>query len=982
MTTGTRDIVASVRSLSPQALAIFKKNLKVDTLNPTVRQRLESMPELSDVFRTSQPAQTTKPEAKPWEYTSDMNLWQKGLKTFTMPFDIIGRYVTEPFGTIVTSPFTKDVPGTEGMSWYERERASYDKLNPWLKFGIESLPWLMIPGAGAVGTAERAGSGVAGALGRMGSAGKIAGTLVERSPWGLTEKATSAVLKGAGKAIGITGKTLETKTVDSTVEKLTGLIKQFKPTEAENRALLRETRQQQSAIMQEIFAKNPSDVAFRKAQNALKGEVQKATVPVFEQMSKEEVLHLKDVIKNYEPWSKKPFNKLATETALTDLFTGTLPTKYDNQLLEEVFGSDIVKALLEKRSFGTKAFDNFMNAVGMPKALVASFDLSAPARQGIMLVGEKSWWKSWKPMMQALVKEENAISINKSILENPLRQYQEAAKLYIAPFQKLSGGLEKMEESFMTNLAEKMPWVKTSERAYVTYLNKLRSDTFNSYVGKWLDSGMTTEEVTSHATVLADFINKATGRGNLMGLERSGTAQQVLNAAFFSPRFVASRVQVPWTVFTKDAQARGMIAKNLGVFFGGGMAALTLIKASGAADVELNPTSTDFGKIKIGNTRIDFWGGFQPLARYTAQFLTDTRTSITGATQEVNKLETLGRFTESKLSPTTGLILSYLRENNFIGQPVGTPEEDTLGTSLNMVTPMFLQDLITGFMDSGLLGAGLSSLSGVGASVTTYPVGDTRNLASIPLVNEIAQPDPRETQAKLKYGKSYAELSPAQKGSIRNDPAVRTQLTPTSNEKKSYDLYDQQIKDDQLFQSGQLSGSDWRERMYDRLAERSWMQNQYEGTYGKASTPEGQAMSMYYSFFDGLGDNPLPDELSQAMQMADTFIASLPQEYQDYIEENRYPDATPMMQEFKSIQKALKPYWNITNQVWSQYDPSLKAISDQLDILANQDERAYKLELRKYPQIVRAKKMIALQKLRYKRQNPAVSEYLKLFYSY
>ena len=35
--------------------------------------------------------------------------------------------------------------------------------------------------------------------------------------------------------------------------------------------------------------------------------------------------------------------------------------------------------------------------------------------------------------------------------------------------------------------------------------------------------------------------------------------------------------------------------------------------------VELNPKSTDFGQIRAGRTRINFWAGFQPLARYTEQ---------------------------------------------------------------------------------------------------------------------------------------------------------------------------------------------------------------------------------------------------------------------------------------------------------------------------------------------------------------------------
>jgi hypothetical protein len=41
--------------------------------------------------------------------------------------------------------------------------------------------------------------------------------------------------------------------------------------------------------------------------------------------------------------------------------------------------------------------------------------------------------------------------------------------------------------------------------------------------------------------------------------------------------------------------------------------------------VEIDPRSTDFGKIKVGNIRWDIWGGFQQWVRVASQLATGER---------------------------------------------------------------------------------------------------------------------------------------------------------------------------------------------------------------------------------------------------------------------------------------------------------------------------------------------------------------------
>ncbi len=827
----------------------------------------------------------------------ETSLLQKGLETFTAPFNWVSENITEPFGAVVTSPFTSPEGLTRetGESWLDFEKRQYERLNPLLRFGIESVPWLLIPGAGQVGTATRAGVGIAGALGKAGTVGKVLGKAVELSPWGLTEKVTGKVISTVlGKrAIPVTA-----EVVDPVVSKLTGLIKEFKPATGATLALQHKALQERASKLSGVFASGkyaPSDV-FKVARGVLKGELPRATAPAFETFTKDDLSHMQGIIQNFSPWKRLPFNKIATDEALGTLLSGVVPARNQIGLLETVFGEGMVKAILSKRSFGTKVFDTTMDAAGIPKALVSSFDISAPTRQGILLAGEKSWWKSWKPMMQALFSEKNGVAINDSIINHPLVKYQQTAKLYIAPISRLSAGLEQFEESFMSRFANKLPWVKASNRAYITFLNKLRSDTFNSYMGKWLKE-MPEDRAISKASKLADFINKATGRGKLGGLERSGQAQQILNASFFSPRFVMSRVQIPFIIFEKDPTVRKVIAKDLAIFFGSGMTALTLAKLGGAK-VELDPRSTDFGKIKIGKTRIDFWGGFQPMARYMAQFVTAERKSVSGAISPIERLDVAGRFVESKLSPTAGLIIDALKGQNFIGEPVEFTSETLKNEAYGKLVPMFIQDLIDATREQGLVGTGLALPSAIGGSVTTYPVAD-----------------PRDQMAQKTYGKPFEELSPAQQSDIRNLSEVRAKLRPTKSEEESYKFYDQQLQDDQAFKDGTLTNEQWRDRMSERMAIRSYMRKQWEGKYPEPTTPEEVAQAGYYAIFEKLPENAMPNEVKEAMQEAQVYLDTLSPELANYVNENRWSNSTPLMKEFKRASATLRPYWDVEIRV-------------------------------------------------------------------
>jgi hypothetical protein len=316
-------------------------------------------------------------------------------------------------------------------------------------------------------------------------------------------------------------------------------------------------------------------------------------------------------------------------------------------------------------------------------------------------------------MVKAVGSEKYAQAVDDSIVTSPFFQTAQDAGLYFAPRGQGSKiALNQKEEAFMSKLASKLPWVSASERAYTTFLNKLRMEVFETIAKEWGDVP------AQNYQSLANFINAGTGRGRLGPLQSAGP---VLNALFFSPRFFTSRIENVTNL--ADPVIRKQVANALWKFYGTGAAAMGLLAAAGA-DVELDPRSSDFGKVRFGNTRYDFWAGYQQIARYLAQLATGQRKTVTGANagkvREVERYTPLisfdepnvvGDFIRSKLAPTPGAVTNVQAGTDPTGA-TATPA----GQAIDQLVPIFVNEIYQAALDEGIPGvlANVPAVFGVG----------------------------------------------------------------------------------------------------------------------------------------------------------------------------------------------------------------------------------------------------------------------------
>ena len=497
------------------------------------------------------------------------------------------------------------------------------------------------------------------------------------------------------------------------IQRLTELIKAAKPVRGQTEALYKQELRRRAGAVAGVIEGATGREGLPKALGQMKGKLPRAAFEAPESLLKPE--EIDDLFSTIWRSDVRPFQKVNTAEALDKLLTGQIPTRGEIKLLEDQFGKELAQAILSKRSLGTRAWENFMDAVNLPRAFMSAWDASAPLRQGIVLtIGHpKESLPAMATMFKAMAQDKFARHVDDAIRAGPNFEVMDDAGLYLAPWDSAAATLTSREETFMSALADRIPGIRQSQRGFVTYLNKLRADVADTVLKGWEGTGKTSDDYKS----LARFLNHATGRGDLGPMREMGP---IINAVFFSPRLLMSRVQLPLDLFTSTPAVRKLVARDLLAFVGTGTTILSLLKLSGAAEVEVDPRSTDFGKIRMGKQRIDFWGGFQPIARYTAQLLTGQRKTRAGDIMSTDRGEVVARFLRSKLAPVPGLAETFRSGKTFAGQDVPLTAGGIKGQAFNTLVPLFVQDLIESAQQEGMIGLARALPGGLGANVLAY----------------------------------------------------------------------------------------------------------------------------------------------------------------------------------------------------------------------------------------------------------------------
>lgn len=525
-----------------------------------------------------------------------------------------------------------------------------------------------------------------------------------------------------------------TEAISSIKTKLVDWVKQAKAQRKIIEIEKKEARIPKIAEFGERLAKAETAEQVKGAFGAMAGRVlptkgMELEKPLIERLSAEEGKTFIQYVVSHPAFEGKSLTAANTILALAKK---EAPTLGELRNLRKVLGDDFIKAYQElgKSRGWARVAQLFTETINIPKALFASLDFAPIFRQAIFMVPRypikavKAIWTGTQPYVRSAKWVEDIDDAIRTGEFAHLRQ-----KLDLTELPAKERVLAKVEEAYGTSILYRIPviretlgvLIKRSERVFVTTLNKFRADIFDGYAKVWGDN--VPQNVYDE---LAELINIGTGRG---AITQSVTLQAIvahLNTVLFSPRLNISRVQtlgLPVVLWKYSPAVRKVALGNIATFLGGIGGILALVKAMNLPNVtvETNSTSTNFGLLKVGDTRYDPWGGHSQYVRFAARMVTGKLKTGAGEIVDINRMDETVKFFRLKESPFASFITDLLAGKTVIGEELTTEAKDVKEQIFNRITPGAIQDFVEAVRLYGMPEAlrALPAFASIG--VNSYP---------------------------------------------------------------------------------------------------------------------------------------------------------------------------------------------------------------------------------------------------------------------
>lgn len=415
------------------------------------------------------------------------------------------------------------------------------------------------------------------------------------------------------------------------------------------------------------------------------------------------------------------------------------------------------------RPIAQRVKDELLGAIGALKSIKSTGDISAPFRQGALLMLRPLQWRqagrAWANQFKAF-KTKNFDEINQAIASHPDAQVMDDAGLYLA--NRTKEGVSQGEEAFLrrsgskiSETVSKTPGIKNFEQMYTTFLDTQRVERFAQFKRAIDKAGLSPEDAQKSYKAAAEWINIATGRGSLG--QRFDKSFEALNFFLFSPRYVASRLNVfnP-AMYIRNAATPGGRAVLKGQMadlmqFAGTVASVMYMAKAAGADVGLNPNNPDFLKVRFGNWRYDALAGLQQVMRLIYRVGADIARAARGEKPKPGQTATdiAETFLSYKLSPPAAVFRDFIKQRTMDKKPF------TAGRAVaDLVAPMQWADFVEAYQKEGWGGVGksLPGVVGIGSNLQEPRPVDAAIEKSQPLFSELQRLNKRVSELRKKDG--------------------------------------------------------------------------------------------------------------------------------------------------------------------------------------------------------------------------------------
>lgn len=365
-------------------------------------------------------------------------------------------------------------------------------------------------------------------------------------------------------------------------------------------------------------------------------------------------------------------------------------------------------------------------------AVVASVDNSFLGRQGLktLLTHPSAWWPAARDSFSNIYKELGGKDAMSAILSD----YYSRENNLNGEYQK-SGIIPGIEEQYPTSLPERIPGLgrvfKASEVAFKGTALRMRMDLYDLQREMQREQGLDMKDPNLIKDT-GSVTNSLTARGKYGKYGESPIVKLLL----WAPRMLKSHYDVltahsfggaletPW--------ARKQAALNATKIIGSIGLTLMIAKAMNRNSVESDPTSSNFGRIVVDDTKIsriigaiadfvgissnsrygkttfDLTGGMNSLVTLAARQLEGASKSSSSGVKtpfgsgfgETSRFQSFIDFLTGKTSPTTKVVIDFGKGQNINGQPPVSWDE--LG---GITIPISVQNVLGIFSPSDQAGS-------------------------------------------------------------------------------------------------------------------------------------------------------------------------------------------------------------------------------------------------------------------------------------
>jgi hypothetical protein len=424
-------------------------------------------------------------------------------------------------------------------------------------------------------------------------------------------------------------------------------------------------------------------------------------------------------------------------------------------------GAPGITKVTKTANLTSKSVSAMSDVVNSQRAVITAYDLSAPFRQGgiLSIAHPARIVNAYVNMLRAAKSAKAAAAVMNGIKSRKYYELYEDSGLYLAEADKGA------EEVFKSIFAKKIPGVNMSERAYNAYLNTLRADSFDSlvdalkaasnkaatkagykayeeYAGKLsaesfssMDDALASvkgaqkkiaDEIIKNSIqqkeleAIANFVNVATGRGNIGAAEKYA---EELSTIFFAPKLTASRVQflVGQPLYSGSLRTRLILSGEYGKYLAG-LGTLYGLAVLSGAKVSWDTRSNDFGVIRYGQNRINPLSGLGKHAIFAGRLISGQFVGASGKAESIyddkgrnNWDDVTGRYIRSTLAPLYGTAYTLAKGRGIDGKPYNVSD-----VPYDLV-PLSARDIYEQYRDNSFgTATAMSLISLHGGGIDTY----------------------------------------------------------------------------------------------------------------------------------------------------------------------------------------------------------------------------------------------------------------------